>query len=65
MPVLHHKVHILEITEEEAGIHLMHSSGAQKSVIMKLDENHWLIDSSKISEFKKVCEKSGISIKNG
>ncbi len=63
MPVLHHKVNILKITDKEALLQLEHSSKIQKAVIMKLDENHWLIDNSMIERIEKECQKADISLK--
>ena len=63
MPVLHHKVNILKITDDQIRRQLEHSTKVQKAVIMKLDENHWLIDNSMIKDIENVCHKAAISLK--
>ncbi len=63
MPVLHHKVNILKITDNEIRLQLEHSTKVQKAVIMKLDENNWLIDNAMIKEIEKECQKAAISLK--
>ncbi len=63
MPVLHHKVNILKITDNEIRLQLEHSTKVQKAVIMKLDENHWLIDNAMIKDIENVCQKFAISLK--
>jgi len=63
MAVLHHKINILKITDSEIRRQLEHSTKVQKAVIMKLDENHWLIDSSMIKDIENVCHKFAISLK--
>ena len=63
MPVLHHKVNILKITDSEIRRQLEHSTKVQKAVIMKLDENHWLIDNLMIKDVENVCRKFAISLK--
>jgi len=63
MPVLHHKVNVLKITDKGILLQLEHSSKIQKAVIMKLDENHWLIDNSMVGEIEKECHKADISLK--
>ncbi len=63
MTVLHHKVNILKITDNEIRKQLEHSTKIQKAVIMKLDENHWLVDNSMIKDIENVCHKFAISLK--
>jgi|GEM_PF-2273657 len=63
MPVLHHKVNILKITDKGTRLQLEHSAKVQKAVIMKLDDNHWLIDNSMIDVIEKECQKGSASLK--
>ena len=63
MPVLHHKVNILKITDKDVHLQLEHSVKVQKAVIMKLDETHWLIDNAMIKDIEKECHKAAIPLK--
>jgi hypothetical protein len=62
MPVLHYRVHILEITDPEARLLLKQSRRIQRAVLKELDETHWLIDGRYISNIEKVCSKAGIPV---
>ncbi len=62
MPVLHYRVHILEITEHETQLLLKQSRRMQSAILDELDDSHWLIDGRYISAVEKVCAKAGITL---
>jgi len=62
MPVLHYRIHILEITDPEARLLLKQSRRIQRAILEELDDTHWLIDGRYISNIEKVCSKTGIPV---
>jgi len=62
MPVLHHRVHVLEVADTAAKMQLMQSPAVQRALVMELDETHWLISGRHIVSIEKACAKAGITM---
>ena len=62
MPVLHHRIHILEVPDAAQRVHLKHSRAVRRAVIMELDEAHWLINGRSIGDVERACAKAGMTL---
>ena len=62
MPVLHHRVHILEVTDPAMRVHLKHARSIRRAIMMELDAAHWLVHDRQLAAVERACAKAGIML---
>jgi hypothetical protein len=63
MPILHYRVHILEVKDPTVGMVLRRSKPMQRALLLELDAAHWLIDGRHLNDVEKACAKAGVAVK--